>query len=166
MQLRLPEYLNGNGMKAGYRLAGHIVLVTLAGALAGTCREPMGDAVHPEDLYGTWNGETLAGGAYLVFKAAEDVNRFELRAAPGEFSAVLDSGENLLSMGYFGLTGTFISLIDDGAAAYACPGSITDRFDIRMNSAGDAMQLDHIGDECTARAQLLTSPTWMRQMEE
>ncbi len=153
-------------MSAGYRLAAHVMLMTLAGALAGTCREPIGDAVHPEDLYGSWNGETVSGDAYLVFKAAEDVNRFELRAAPGEFSAVLDSGENLLSAGYFGLAGTYMSLIDDASAVYACPSIITDRFDIRMNAAGDAMQLDHSGDECPARAHLLTSPTWLRQMEE
>ncbi|MEE9466486.1 MAG: hypothetical protein V3W14_13035 [Candidatus Neomarinimicrobiota bacterium] len=150
----------------GQRLAACLALVALAGLMTGACREPAGTTIRPADLYGTWEGETFGGGAYLVFRADENINRFEFRAAPGEFGDVLDPGDNLLSMGYFGLSGTIINLVDEEAAVYACPGAITDRYDVILNTAGTIMRLDHVGEECPVRAQLLTGATWMRQSEE
>jgi len=143
-----------------------VVLAALIGLITGACREPVGTIIQPTDLYGTWEGETIGGGAYLIFRADVAINRFEFRAMPGEFGNVLDPGDSLLAMGYFGLSGTIINLVDEEVAVYACPGTITDRYDVILNQAGSVMRLDHVGEACPVRAQLLSGATWIRQSEE
>ncbi len=141
-----------------------LVLPMLAGLLFAGCDEPTGRAIKPADLYGTWAGETIGGRAFFLFQLQEQVNRFELWAAPGEFTDSLNSGEVILSKGRWGVAGTTLNLFDEGALySYTCLGWVADPYEVIMNPAGDEMQLDYLGDNCTPRGQLLHSATWVRQ---
>ena len=71
---------------------GGLLLPMLAGLLFGGCDEPRGRAIMPADLYGAWSGETISGRALFFFGLEDAVQRFELRAAPGEFRRHLEPG--------------------------------------------------------------------------
>ncbi len=135
----------------------------LAGLLFAGCDEPSGRAIQPADLYGTWAGETLGRRFYLIFEVVEELNRFEWRAAPGEFDDVLDPGDDLLSLGGWYVIGSTINLVDEAVAVYACSATDGDPYDVTFNRAKNIMFLDYLGEACPVRAQLLTSADWIKQ---
>ncbi len=141
-----------------------LVLPMLAGLLFAGCDEPSGRTIKPADLYGTWAGETIGGRALFSFQLQEVVNRFELRAAPGEFTDSLNSGEVILSRGRWGVNGTTLNLFDEGSAYYyTCLVSVADPYDVILNQDKNIMLLDYLGQECSARGQLLASTDWIKQ---
>ncbi len=149
----------------GWSYAG-LVLPMLAGLLFAGCDEPSGRAIKPADLYGVWAGETIGGRALFSFQMEEQVNRFALRAAPGEFIDVLkDQGNDLLSLGGWYVIGSTINLVDEDAAVYACPASDGDPYDVILNQDKSIMLLDYLGQECPVRGQMLTGANWIKQEE-
>ncbi len=140
-----------------------LVFPMLAGLLFAGCDEPSGRAIKPADLYGAWAGETIAGRALFSFQLEEQVNRFELRAAPGEFTDSLNSGEVILSKGRWGVTGATLHLFDEVAADYACPTTDGDPFEVILNQDKNIMLLDYLGQECAVRGELLAGANWIKQ---
>ncbi len=135
----------------------------LGGLLFAGCDEPSGRAIQPADLYGAWAGETIGGRALFLFQLEEEVHRFELRAAPGEFIDVLDQGDDLLSLGGWYIIGSTINLVDETAAVYACSATDGDPYDVILNQDKTVMLLDYLGQECLVRGQLLAGADWIKQ---
>lgn len=142
---------------------GGLLLSMLAGLLFGGCDEPRGRAITPADLYGAWSGETISGRALFFFGLEDAVQRFELRAAPGEFTDSLNTGEVILSEGRWGITGATLNLVDEAALLYACPTTDGDPYDVILNQDKTIMLLEYLGQECPIRGDLLASADWIKQ---
>ncbi len=142
-----------------------LLLPILGGLLFANCDEPTGRAIKPADLYGTWAGETIGGRAFFLFQLQEQVNQFELRAAPGEFTDSLNSGGVILSKGRWGTIGSTLNLVDEVAADYTCSSTDGDPYDVTLTQDKNIMLLDYLGQECPVRGQLLASAHWIKQEE-
>lgn len=140
-----------------------LMLPMLAGLLFAGCDEPSGRAIMPADLYGSWAGETIEGLAFFIFQLDEEVHRFELRAAPGEFTDSLNSGEVILSKGRWGVNGATLNLVDEAALLYACPATDGDPYDVTLNQDKTIMLLEYLGQACSVRGDLLASANWIKQ---
>ncbi|MCH7851600.1 MAG: hypothetical protein IIC41_02320 [Candidatus Marinimicrobia bacterium] len=120
----------------------------------------------PADLYGSWSGETISGRALFFFGLEDAVQRFELRAAPGEFGDSLNTGEVILSEGRWGVTGATLNLVDEvdeAALLYACPITDGDPYDVTLNQDKTIMLLKYLGQECPIRGDLLAGADWIKQ---
>ena len=142
---------------------GGLLLPMLAGLLFGGCDEPRGRAITPADLYGSWTGETIAGRALFFFGLEDAVQRFELRAEPGEFTDSLNTGELILSKGRWGITGATLNLVDEDSLLYACSITDGDPYDVILNQDKTIMLLKYLGQECPIRGNLLASADWIKQ---
>ena len=141
--------------------------VALAGALLLllACSDTTGQSIEPSDLYGTWDGNPLGGRTNLTFKVVTGIFIYELRAEAGSFTEVLEGSSNLLVAGKWSLSGRVLSLFDDEAGSpYECPAF--DRFEVTINDAHTSMFLDHLGDECGARAPSLATSYQRRPEDE
>ena len=145
----------------GWSLAG--LLLMIAGLHLGGCDASSDRAILPADLYGSWVGETISGRALFFFQLDEQVQRFELRAALGEFTDSLNSGDVILSKGRWGVNGTTLNLVDEAALLYICLATDGDPYDVTLNQDKTIMLLDYLGQKCPIRGDLLASADWIKQ---
>ncbi|MCK4577665.1 MAG: hypothetical protein KAU50_02670 [Candidatus Marinimicrobia bacterium] len=147
-----------------------VAIVTMSAVmmlLLGACEGQSGDLVSMDDLYGTWDGDTIAGQATLIFSARNNVNQFEFWAVEEDssWSGIIDEGA-LLAKGRWGLDGQVIALVEEVVTAHSCVDILMDRYELLMDKSRSRMLLEPVGGNCDFRAQLLSSATWLLRSDE
>lgn len=165
LRLRVPDRLVMSSMHRVYRIFGKAALAGIF-ILSSGCSDTTGQSIEPSDLIGTWTGSPLEGVTNLTFKVVTGIPIYELRDPTGGIADKLGSSNDLLVQGKWSLSGRVLSLFDDEAGPLVCASLEDDRFEVSINDERTFMFLDHLGEECGARASYLATNYQRRPDDE
>jgi hypothetical protein len=140
-------------------------LIIFALALASCERDP-GEGVQAAELYGDWDGLSNEGMLSLrFFVSSSGRDRYELLAPEGLSSENVPL-DNVLSGGYWAVSGQELQLSDDGTGGLNCPGNIVDTYEVILFNKGANFTLEHLGLDCVDRGILINSVTMWTRTDE